>query len=225
MRVKSRMTPDPITASPKTTHREAMELMKKHDISHLPVIDAGGNVVGIVSEVDLLSTGPSRVTTLSIYELYTLLDELTLDQIMSKPVLAVPQDCSLPNAASHMLENGVSCLLVLDGDKLVGIITETDIFKTFVEVLGGGQPGARVDVQLDDKQGMLAQAAMAFAEAGSYIYSLTTFQDESGAYTFATIKEEGATEEGLRAAVDKREGVKLLEFRPNEEDCLEMLGG
>lgn len=220
MRVKNRMTTDPVVAGLKTSHREAMKLLKDNHIGHLPVVDDQGKVRGIVSETDLLSTGPSRVTSLSIYEIYTLLDEMTLDQIMVKPVLAVEEDCGLARAASFMIENKVGSLLVMNGQKLTGIITETDIFRTFVEVLGGGQPGSRVEIQMDDQKGMLAQAASAFSEAGSYIYSLTSFQDESGKYTLASVKETGATKESLQASFERREGVTLLEFRPTEEDTL-----
>lgn len=202
-----------------------MEILRGNNISHLPVVDAQGNVLGIISEVDLLSTGPSRVTTLSFYEIYTLLDEITLSQIMTKPVLAVEGDCSLPTAASYMIENDVGSLLVVEGSELVGIITRTDIFKTLVEILGGGQPGARVEIRVADEKGMLAQATQAFADAGSYIYSLATFQDEQGKYTLASVKQAGATQESLREAMAAREGVELLSFRPVEENRLIRLNG
>jgi acetoin utilization protein AcuB len=218
------MTANPIVASPDTSYREAMTLLKENGISHLPVVDDQGKVVGMVSEADLMSTGPSTVTTLSIYEIHTLLDELTLKQIMSKPVLAVEEDCGLANAAGFMVEHDVGSLLVMRGTELAGIITETDLFRTFVEVLGGNQPGSRVEVQVADEKGMLAQATQAFAEAGSYLYSLTTFQDESGRYTLASFKETGTTQEKLQSEIDKRPGVELLTFRPTEEDALLKLG-
>ena len=200
-------------------------LLRENGISHLPVVDERGRVLGIISDTDLLSTGPSRITSLSIYEIYTLLDSLTLEQIMSKPVLAVEEDCSLSSAASYMVENGISSLLVMRGDELVGIITETDIFKTFVEVLGGGQPGARVEIHVADEKGMLAQATQAFADAGSYIFSLATFQDQTGQYTLSSFKQTGATKEALQAEIDKRPGVELLSYRPVEEDRLLRIGG
>lgn len=224
MRVCNRMTPDPITAGPKTTHREAMALMKENNISHLPVVDSRGRVAGIISETDLLSTGPSRVTSLSFYELYTLLDTLTLDQIMSKPVLAVEEECSLSSAANYMIQHDVGSLLVVKDGELTGIITDTDIFKTFVEMLAGDQSGARIDVRVADEKGMLAQAMQAFADAGSYVFSVSTFQDEDGKYTLASIKETGTTRERLQAEIDRRPGVTLLEFRPLDEDRLICLG-
>jgi acetoin utilization protein AcuB len=224
MKVKDRMTANLVVAASHTTYREAMTLLKENEISHLPVVDEQGKVVGIVSKTDLMSTGPSRVTSLSIYEIHTLLDELTLRQIMSTPALAVDESCGLANAAGFMVEHNVGSLLVMHKDELVGIITETDIFKTFVEVLGGGQPGARIEVQVADEKGMLAQATQAFADAGSYIFSLTTFQDQSGKYTLASFKETGASEERLQGEIEKRPGVELLEFHPTEQDALLRLG-
>lgn len=224
MRVKRRMTPHPITVAPGTSHREAMRLMNEHNINRLPVVDGKGRVVGIVSKTDLLSTGPSRVTSLSIYEIYTLLDELTLEQIMTQPVLAVEEDCSLTAAAHYMVEHNVGSLLVMRGDELVGIITSTDIFKTFVEIMGGGEPGSRIDVQVADKKGQFAAAATAFSDAGSYIISITTFKDESGRYTIASFKERGGDMEKLERNLAELGTVKILDYQPSAENKLLRIG-
>jgi acetoin utilization protein AcuB len=225
MKVKRRMNTNVITASPGTSHREAMQLMHEHNISRLPVVDDSGHVVGIVSKTDLLSTGPSRVTSLSIYEIYTLLDELTLEQIMTRPVLAVEEDCSLTAAAHYMVENDVGSLLIMRGDELVGIITSTDIFKTFVEIMGGGEPGSRIDVQVADKKGQFAAAAQAFNDAGSYIISIATFKDESGSYTIASFKERGADIEKLKQNLAELGTAKILEYQPMGENKLLRIGG
>src|SRR5512146_2129724 len=137
MLVGSRMTRNVITGTPRMSHHEALDLLRKHKIERLPILD-GKRLVGIVSEEDLLSTAPSPATTLSIYEIYTLLDKLTLDKIMVSPVVTVAPDCPLVDAAQIMIKYRVGCLPILDGDTLVGIITETDVLKILVEVLGGG---------------------------------------------------------------------------------------
>jgi acetoin utilization protein AcuB len=224
MNVRRRMTPNPITARPQTTHRQAMQLMNENNISHLPVIDERGKVVGLVSKTDLLSTGPSRVTSLSIYELYTLLDQLTLEQIMTRPVLAVDENCNLTSAAHFMIQHDIGCLPVLREGELAGIITETDIFKTFVEVMGGGEPGSRVEIQVADKKGQLLRALELLYAAGSYIVSLTTFKDDSGAYTIASIKQRGAEEAALREGFAQADTIDLLEYRPTDADELIQLG-
>src|SRR5690606_22208179 len=105
MKVKSRMTPSPITITPETTHRQAVALMEQHNIRRLPVLDKKKRLIGIVSQSDLLSSAPSQATTLSMYEITSLMDKLTVDKIMTTPVIAVDENCSLAGAARIMLDN------------------------------------------------------------------------------------------------------------------------
>ena len=177
MFVKTYMTPDPVTISPDTNFPQAMDLIRKHNIRRLPVTDKG-RLVGIVVHADLLSTQPSPATTLSLYEIYSLIETIRMRQIMSRPVIAVEGDCPLEEAARIMVENTISCLPVMDGDKLVGIITETDVFKALVEVLGGSEAGLRFTLRLPDRVGELASITGRIAEAGGNIIAVTT----SGAF-------------------------------------------
>ena len=127
MKVKSRMTPSPITITPETTHRQAVALMEQHNIRRLPVLDKKKRLIGIVSQSDLLSSAPSQATTLSMYEITSLMDKLTVDKIMTTPVIAVDENCSLAGAARIMLDTASRA--AGDADELVSIITETDIFR------------------------------------------------------------------------------------------------
>lgn len=224
MKVKQRMTPNPITISPNTTHSQAVALMRENHIRRLPVLDKRGKLVGIVSHKDLLSTAPSPATTLSVYEIYTLLDELTVDKFMTRPVHAVDEDCSLATAARFMIEKTISCLPVMRGDEVVGLITETDIFKTFVEVLGGDAPGLRIDLAVPEKRGMIAQIATAIAEAGGNIVSLTTFHGADATHGELSIKERGADEKRVKEAMSKLEDVRVLDIRPSGQDVLLKFG-
>lgn len=219
MNVKQRMTPNPITATPKMSHRQAVKTMQDNNIRRLPIVDENGRLVGIVSESDLLSTAPSQATTLSIYEIYTLLEKLTLDQIMTSPVMAVEEDCGLANAAHIMHQNKIGCLPVVRGDELVGIITETDVFGTLVEVLGGGEPGLRIDLRVMDQKGVLAQVTQAIAAAGGNIVSLTTFHGEDTAHTILSIKVRGAEDTTLRSSLEALSEVEIVDFRPSGTGC------
>ena len=143
MFVKNFMTYNPVVISPDDNFPQAMNVIRKRKIRHLPVIERD-KLVGIVVEKDLLSNQPSPATTLSLYEIYSLLETLRIRQIMSRPVITVAGDCPLEEAARIMVENKISCLPVMEGDKLVGIITETDVFKVLVEVLGGKEDGVRL---------------------------------------------------------------------------------
>src|SRR5512136_1897303 len=127
MFVRDYMTRDPITAGPEVSHPDALALMHKHHIRRLPIVSKG-RLVGIVSEKDLLSNQPSQATTLSVYEIYSLLSRLRMQDIMTKPVVTVGGDCPMEEAACIMVARKIGCLPVMDGEKLMGLITETDVF-------------------------------------------------------------------------------------------------
>jgi acetoin utilization protein AcuB len=224
MRVKNRMTRNPVTANPKTTYNEAMRLMEKNDIHHLPILKKNGDLVGIVSHSDMLEAEPSRVSTLSVYEIASLLEKVTMDQLMSHPVLAIQGDCSISEAAHYMLEEDVGCLPVMDGKELIGIITDTDIFKTFVEVTGGGEAGTRIEAKLPNVMGQLAAFTKAATDAGAWIVSLALTYDESGEYFFIDMKERGGDEDKIRSLVDEMGTVEFIEFTPCSSDQLESHG-
>lgn len=202
MLVKDRMTLNPITALPETTHKQAVELMREHNIHHLPIVDKRGRLVGIVVEEDLYAAQPSPATTLSIYEIHSLLSKLELKEIMQRPVYTVTGECSLEEAAGLMLKHDIGCLPVMDQDRIVGIITDTDIFQTFVDMLGGEKEGARFTLKLPDEPGVLARVAQAVADAGGNIIAVTTWQSKYDGKAFITIKEQGANFAQLRAALD-----------------------
>ena len=121
MRVKNRMTPNPIVATSKTNYNEALRLMQQNHIKHLPILDAHDNLVGIVTQEDMLRAEPSPVTTLSVFEIASLLEKVTMEKIMASPVLAVDESCSITNAARFMLEHEVGCLPVVRDQKMVGL--------------------------------------------------------------------------------------------------------
>lgn len=213
MLVKDRMTLGPIIVSPETTHKQAAELMREHKVHHLPVVDKKGNLVGIVVEQDLLAAQPSPATTLSIYEIHSLLSKLEVRQIMSRPVYTTTRDCPLEEAARLMLDKGVGCLPVMEEGRVVGMITDTDIFESLVMLLGGGQEGARFTLHLPDRPGMLAKVAQAVADAGGNIVSVTNWRSKDDGKAYLTIKESGANFARLKQALDALEETELVDLR------------
>lgn len=220
MKVRQRMTSNPITATPKTTHQEAVRLMRERHVRRLPVVDSKGKLVGIVSEEDLLSSAPSPATSLSVYEIYALLDKLTLDRIMVKPVYAVDEECSLAAAAQFMIDQEIGCLPVMRGKDLIGIITETDIFKAFVEVLGGNEPGLKLDLIVEDRKGLLAAISKAIADADGSIVALTGFHGADPLHKEMSIKERGADARRLHSALEGIQGVEILDIRSQDKNEL-----
>ncbi len=216
------MTPNPITVSPDTSHREAFELLRTHKIRRLPVLDRG-KLVGIVSEEDLLSTQPSPATTLSIHEMYSLLERLRVRQFMGHPVYTVTEDAPVEAAASVMIEHKIGCLPVMRGEELVGIITETDIFKALVEVLGGGKEGLRFSVRVPDIPGVLARIAGSVAQAGGNIVSAVVWKADNDEHSILTIKETGADQDKLRQLLEKAD-AELMDVRASSVCEVQVFG-
>ncbi len=130
--VRGWMTPNPVIAAPDTSVAEAHRIMTTHKIRRLPVLDKG-NLVGIVTLGDLRGAEPSEATSLSVWEVRGLLDRLTVGRIMSRPVHTIAAEATIGEAAKRMLENKIGGLPVMQGDRLVGIITESDIFRLVVQ--------------------------------------------------------------------------------------------
>jgi acetoin utilization protein AcuB len=221
MRVKNRMTPNPIVATTKTNYNEALRLMKQNNIQHLPVVDDKGRPVGIVTQSDMLRTQPSPATTLNVFEIASFLENITMESVMTSPVLAVDESCSITNAAKFMLNNKIDSLLVMREETLVGIISIADIFKTFIEITGGDQPGSRIEAKLPNSKGHLAPFMQAFSNAGSYIVSLAINHSDDTDYGFMDVKERGGNEDNIRKELDKLGYVEIISFRHSDNDKLQ----
>lgn len=135
MKVSERMTTPVITALPDLPIQEALNLMREKEIRRIPVVDKGGRLKGIVSDRDLLHASPSDATSLSVWELNYLLSKVTLRDVMTKSVITVEGDSRIRETARIMVDKKIHGLPVMDGDTMVGIITETDLFKVLVELL------------------------------------------------------------------------------------------
>ena len=211
MFVRDFMTPDPLTIEPDTTYPEALSLMREKKIRRLPVMKKG-RLVGIVVEKDLLSSQPSPATTLSIHEMYSLLEQLKVGQFMTSPVVTATPHCPMEAAAGIMIDRKIGSLPIMADDKLVGIITETDIFKAFVNVLGGFVEGIRLTIELPDRPGQLAKIAEDIAAVNGNILAVTTTNINKDEISQVTIKETGADEEALRKRLQEHD-ITIVDLR------------
>jgi acetoin utilization protein AcuB len=209
MLVKDRMTPNPKTISPQASHPEALRMLHKEKFSYLPVVDKSGKVVGMVTETDLLHAAPSSATSLSIYEMNYLLANLKIQDVMSSPAVTVAEDMPLEVAARMMIEKDIGCLPVMRGDQLVGVITETDIFKTFVEILGGGEKILRVTLRSPNVPGELARLAGVIAGIGGNLHSIAAFHGEDPQHVYFTFRLDGVEEKKLVPAL-KEAGEQVM---------------
>ncbi|MGD8244650.1 MAG: CBS domain-containing protein [Anaerolineae bacterium] len=202
MLVKDHMSKPPITIQDNVGVEDALRLMHSENVRRLPVLDRRGQMVGIVSELDLLKVSPSPATSLSVYEIPYLLAKIKMKDVMTKDVITVAEDTPLEEAARVMADSKIGGLPVLRGEDVVGIITETDLFKTFMEMLGGREEGVRLSLVVPNEEGVLARITGKIADMGVNITALSTLAAEDPSQYLVTIRvEEGADQEALVAAM------------------------
>ncbi len=172
MLVRDLMTSNPVTVHPETSVPDALRLMRERKVRRLPVVDGHGRLVGIVSDKDLLYASPSPATTLAVWEIPELLSKLKIEKVMTRDVITVSEKTPLEEAARLMADKKIGGLPVMQGPDLVGIITETDVFKSLLELLGGRRSGVRLAVAVPAVKGELAKITTAIFNAGGNIVGI-----------------------------------------------------
>lgn len=204
MFVRDCMTPDPITVRPDSDPLAALALLKAGGFRHLPVLDKQGSLVGIVDRNDIelfLSTAGSPGVIKRNHR---------VEQVMTHPVVSVPPDCPLEEAAMRMVRHKIGSLPVVDAGRLIGIITETDIFRRFAAILGGGTDVLRLTVQVGDVPGQLAELAGRIAGVQGNITSVVAYAaDQPGRMNF-TLRVEGTSKAALLEAISTFAGLEVL---------------
>jgi len=190
MLVGERMSHPVTTIPPEMPIVDALELMKSQRIRRTPVIK-DGKLVGIVSDKDLLNASPSPATSLSVWEINYLLSKITVREVMTKNVLTVTEDTPIEEAARIMADNKIGGLPVMRDDQLAGIITETDLFKVFLELMGARKDGVRVTAYIPEQHGMLAELTKVIAAAGGNFIAFGQFKGVDPSNWLLTFKIEG----------------------------------
>jgi len=202
MLVKERMSHPVITIKPEIPIMEAHELMQKEHIRRLPVINKHKRLVGIVSEKDLLHAEPSDVTSLDVWELHYMLSKIIVKEVMTRDVITITENTPLEEAARIMADNKIGGLPILRDDRVVGIITETDLFKIFLEMLGARERGIRLTVLVTNSSEGLVQLAKVVFDIGGNILSLGTFLGESCDNREVTMKVAGVSTNVWKDAIE-----------------------
>lgn len=200
MLVGERMSHPIISISPDMPIHDTLNLFKREHIRRAPVIK-NGKLVGIVSDIDLLNASPSPVSTLSVWEMNYMLSKITVSEVMTKNVLTVTEDTPIEEAARIMADNKIGGLPVMRDGYVVGIITETDLFKIFLELMGAREQGVRVTALVEDKPGQLAQITKSLAEAGGNFVAFGQFTGEDPSTKLITFKVSGLNKDLVKKII------------------------
>lgn len=175
MLVENWMSKDVVTVSADRSMMKASKILKDKGISRIPVVDEDGRIIGIVSDRDIKDASPSKATTLDMHELYYLLSEIKIADIMTKKVTTIRHDETVEKAAVLMLEGNFGGLPVVDDDgRPVGILTDTDVFKVLVDITGVNDGGTQVCLQISTEPGSLAPVLDFLKEHNARIMSILT---------------------------------------------------
>jgi acetoin utilization protein AcuB len=214
MLIRELMIPKPAVVTPHTTMPDALKLMKEKHVTRMPVVDAHGALVGIISETDLHNATPSSATLLSFWEIPSLLAKITVDMVMVKDVATVTEETPVEEAARIMADRNIGALPVMHGKTLVGLVNQGDIFRAFMELLGGRRKGLRIWATTEDKKGTVARITAAVAQVGGDIVGLGFHEvsDAKGARWEVTLKVQDVPQDTLVEAL-KSQVTEILDVR------------
>jgi len=207
--IKDRMTRDPVVIRTSTNLKEALDMVRSNPFRHLPVLDEEDKLVGIVTEKSLVYASPTSSTTLSVFEVDYILSRTKIGQIIQGDVITVAPDLPVEEAARVMIDHRIGCLPVVKDGKLVGIVSDTDIFRVFVEGLGGGHPSLRITVVIPEEVGSLAYITSCVADLGCNIHSLGTFWSERPEDRLIAFRLEGVKRETVLQAFEAA-GIQVV---------------
>jgi acetoin utilization protein AcuB len=190
-----------ISVSPDMAVMDALDMMRRERIRRAPVIH-DGKLIGIVSEKNLLNASPSSATLLSVWEVSYLVSKIKIKDVMTKHVLTTTEDTPIEEAALILIDNKIGGLPVLSDGKVVGIITETDLFKIMLEMMGARQKGVRASVTVANRAGEIARLSEAIFHAGGNIIALGTFFGEDPTTSELMFKVSGPDEATTKAVLE-----------------------
>lgn len=197
MFVGERMSRPVISVSPEEPINEVLAMFRTERIRRAPVMKEG-KLLGIVSERDLLNASPSSATTLSVWEMNYLISKVRVKDVMTKKVIVVDKNTPIEEAARIMADKKIGGMPVTSSEKVVGIITETDLFKVFLELMGARQKATRVTATIKEQPGELAKVTKAIASSGGDFISFGMFSGPDTNSRVITFKVQGITREKIK---------------------------
>lgn len=213
MLVKDRMTPNPVCGNPEMPATEAQTLLEEHNIRHLPVMDGEGKLVGLVTHRSLMQAIPSNARKFSPFVINYALARITVQNIMVRDVITIGEDVALEEAARIMADRKIGCLPVMRGGNLVGIISDSDLFNSMVNLLGARRPGVRVTVLQPDRAGEVARISNAIAQRGGYLSVFVTYPTTDPTIWASVVKVTNLPEETLVEILENLPEIRVQDVR------------
>lgn len=213
MFVKDQMSPHPFTTTPDSSILAAQRLMKENNIRHLPVTNPAGELLGLVTRTTLEEVLPSKLSTLSVFELQYQLDKIKVREAMLRQVITTTEDVPIERAARIMWENKIGCLPVMRGKRLVGIVTDHDLIDHMLDLLGAREPGVRLTLKSPDQPGEIAKITSAIAQAGGDITALGVRPAPEPLAWWMLLKVRYADVDSLVSAIKELPGIEVLDVR------------
>ena len=210
MHVGRIMHTDLVTVPPDTTIIKAKDIIAKRRINHLLVVDKNEELVGIVSDRDIKQSWASPATTLSTHELNYLLTQLTVEIIMVRKIVTISPSTTIERAARIMQENRISSLPVVEGEKLVGIITTNDVMEVLLRAIGFGEGSTRFTVLVEDRIGVVAEVSKLLKEQQVNIRSLVTWPEKNHPGVYQLVIRVGAEDREKAISVLSDGDFKVL---------------
>jgi len=196
MLVVERMKRNPVTITGETTVEQALTILEEHKLWHLPVVDDTEAMVGIVSEKDLLKAS----------------GDAPVKGVMTQDVVTVTEYTAMEEAARIMADQNISSLPVMRSGRLIGIITENDLFAIFLELMGAREDGVRLTMLVPEEKGMLASLTGEITAMGGNVLALGTFKGEDPTNRMVTVKVSDAPTEKLVAIMEAL-GMEIVDVR------------
>lgn len=191
MFVSDWMTRKVITVSPEDSIAEAAKVMRAKGIKHLPVVH-GVKLKGILSDRDIKEYVPSKATSLDVYELHYLLAKTKVKEVMKPQAYTTAPDTPIEEAAMIMHDRNIGCLPVIEDNKVVGIISDRNIFQALVDITGVRYGGHRIFLSVDDRPGSIKEVADIVRKHGFQLQSiLTSYQKVAPGYRHIVIRTKG----------------------------------
>lgn len=201
-KVKDFMTKDVITCEPDEKITKVIDLMNSKKIHRLPVVDANNQLIGIITE-GMIAGANNSATSLSIFELNYLLSKTDVKTVMIKKVIKINENELMEAAAQKMLQNDIGCLPVVnENDQVVGILTQNDIFKSFLDVLGWDHTGSRITLEVKDEVGALEKIAKIFADQHVSISNIGVYASKDGVASMV-IRSDTKEIEALKSSLEQ----------------------